>query len=163
MTKSLLRLLCVSSVFAASTWAHAEAPAGAPAGSTATCKDGTFYSGETRRGACKGHQGVKDWYGTTEKAAAPAAKPDAKAEVAATPAPASAPAAKPAPMTKAAAGSAAAAPGGGPGMVWVNAKTKVYHCPGDRWYGKTKTGEYMTEANATAKGAHPEHGKACAK
>jgi len=27
------------------------------------CKDGTFYSGATKQGACKGHKGVKEWYG----------------------------------------------------------------------------------------------------
>ena len=51
--------------------------------------------------------------------------------------------------------------GGGPGMVWVNSASKVYHCPNDRWYGKTKAGEYMTEADAKAKGNHADHNKPC--
>jgi len=55
----------------------------------------------------------------------------------------------------------APAPGGGPGMVWVNSASKVYHCSGDRWYGKTKAGEYMTEADAKAKGNRPDHNKPC--
>ena len=28
---------------------------------TADCKDGTTYTGKTRRGACSGHGGVKAW------------------------------------------------------------------------------------------------------
>lgn len=39
-----------------------------------------------------------------------------------------------------------------PGMVWVNSKTKVYHTEGDRYYGKTKHGKWMTEADAIKEG-----------
>jgi len=45
-----------------------------------------------------------------------------------------------------------AAPGGGPGMVWVNTETKVFHEPGDKWYGKTKRGKYMKQSDAVAAG-----------
>lgn len=45
--------------------------------------------------------------------------------------------------------------------VWVNTGSGVYHCPGTRWYGNTKQGQYMTEKEAQGKGFRPDHGKAC--
>lgn len=44
------------------------------------------------------------------------------------------------------------APPAGSGQVWVNLDSKVYHKEGDRWYGKTKNGKYMSEADAQAAG-----------
>jgi hypothetical protein len=45
--------------------------------------------------------------------------------------------------------------------VWVNTASGVYHCPGTRWYGATKHGEYMTQAEAQKKGNRPAYGKVC--
>ena len=57
---------------------------------------------------------------------------------------------------------AAPPPGGRAGKAWANDETKVYHCMGARYYGKTKKGEYLSEAEAKAKGMHASHNKACA-
>ncbi|MBO9688217.1 MAG: signal peptide protein [Mitsuaria chitosanitabida] len=143
MHKSLL-ILCLGTALAGTAFAQmpaASAPAAA-SGVSAVCKDGTPFSGDTLKGACKGHGGVD------KKASAAAAKP-ATAPMAAAP--------------KASAAAMAQAPGGGAGKVWANASSKVYHCEGDRYYGKTKQGEYMSEADAKAKGFHGDHGKSCAK
>jgi hypothetical protein len=107
---------------------------------TATCKDGTAFTGTKRSGACRGHGGVQSW-GTEATTTGTAATPS-------TPTTSTSPRATP-------------NPGGGAGQVWVNTASKVYHCPGTRWYGKTKQGSYMSEAEAKAQGARPDHGKAC--
>jgi hypothetical protein len=60
-----------------------------------------------------------------------------------------------------AASSTAPKPGGGAGKVWLNTASNVYHCPGTKYYGTTKAGAYMTEADAKAKGGRPDAGKPC--
>jgi hypothetical protein len=47
------------------------------------------------------------------------------------------------------------APGGGHGMVWVNTDSHVYHKEGSRYYGKTKQGKYVSEADAIKEGDRP--------
>ena len=134
-------LVAMSTLLAGAAFAQkAPAPAVPDAAATvkAVCKDGTPFEGTTLRGACRGHGGVD------------------KAASAGTPAAAATPAKPAAPATT------APAPGGGAGQVWANEATKVYHCQGDRYYGKTKKGGYMSESDANAKGFHAARGKACA-
>ena len=121
----------------------APAPAAAPAAAamqTFVCKDGTSVSAASAKGTCAGHKGIDK---------------DATAKLTTSPTPAATPA-KPAAAPAAAATGAAAA--GGPGQVWVNEETKVYHCQGDRYYGKTKSGKFMSAADAKAAGAHASKG-----
>lgn len=136
-----------------------------PAGATGKCKDGTFTTAATKQGACRGHKGIETWFSA---AASPAAAPAPSPRPAA--APASAPVATPAPQQAPARAPARAstsdktpAPGGGPGLVWVNSESNVYHCYGTHWYGITKAGKYMTEAEAKAAGARPNRGTPCSK
>ena len=160
-------LLAAGMLMAAMSFA--QAPATAPAGSTGLCKDGTYWTNATKSGACRGHKGVKDWYASSKTASAPVAPAAAPATTAATAPAAAAPAAstpatvatKPATKPGAFTPPATPAAGGGAGLVWGNEGSKVYHCSNDRWYGKTKNGKYMSEADAKAAGYRPDHGKAC--
>jgi hypothetical protein len=42
------------------------------------------------------------------------------------------------------------------GKIWVNTDSGVYH-KGGRWYGRTKAGKFMTEAEAKAAGYQAAH------
>ena len=111
MSRSIAFSLLTTALWAAA--ACSQAPPGAPAGTTATCKDGTFSSSATKQGACSSHKGIKEWYGAASV------------------------------------------------KVWVNKDTQTYHCPADKWYGKTQNGSYMSESDAKAQGYHADHDKAC--
>jgi hypothetical protein len=132
MRSSLLSIALIAGLFLPVGAIHAQDTNSV----TATCKDGTAFTGTKRSGACRGHGGVQSW-GTASTATSPVNAPGPTTSQRATPAT------------------------GGPGQVWVNTASKVYHCPGDRWYGKTKHGSYMSEAEARAQGVRPDHGKAC--
>ena len=140
---------------------------------TASCKDATTFAGASRRGACARHGGVLTFGpaaagvtaapnpsmpGTPAQSAAPVAA-SVPAPMASAPVPAAVMMRAPAPQP--ARPVPAAAAGGGMGQVWVNRTTKIYHCPGTRYYGKTQSGAYMTEASAAAEGDRPSRGKAC--
>jgi hypothetical protein len=54
--------------------------------------------------------------------------------------------------TRSAETNATPAPGGGHGLVWVNSESHIYHKEGSRFYGKTKQGKYVSEADAIKEG-----------
>ena len=105
-----------------------------------------------------------------EGAAAPAAAPVAAPVAAPAPAPAPMQTYQPKPKPMQAArptgagqfASEAEAKGRcGNNVVWVNTKGKshTYHYAGSRWYGTTKQGAYMCEADAGAAGYHASKSK----
>src|ERR1700733_10869169 len=95
LMKTAIRLMAVATGLLAAQMAVAQAPAG----STGQCKDGTYSTSASKSGACRGHQGVKEWYAAAPaKTAAPAAAtapaaPTAPKVAAPAPTPAVAPAA----------------------------------------------------------------------
>jgi len=162
------KVAVLAAILSAPLLAHAQSTSAAPGtmaspsapAVTATCKDGTSFSGATLRGACRGHGGVAK--SGSDSAAAPASGTTATTSSAggmsaATPSAPSSTAKKKPPQP-----SATAKPGGGPGLVWTNPDSKIYHCYGSRWYGRTKQGDYMNEAAAKSAGFHPAQNKACA-
>jgi hypothetical protein len=153
-TKRLIQSLALAVGLLTAQLVAQQAPAGAPAGTTGLCNDGSYYSGTSKKGACKGHKGVKEWYGAPANSGNAAAATGGTSESATS---------KKAPAAgeSAATTNKAPAAGGGAGKVWLNTATNVYHCPGTKYYGTTKAGTYMTEAEAQAKGARPDHGKPC--
>jgi hypothetical protein len=171
MRKTLIGSFFLAIGMLAAQLCSGQAPAGAPAGSNGICNDGSYYNGASKSGACRGHKGVKQWWGAESSKSGKTAdsKPSAASAPAPAPAPARAPAAAPTPAPSAAPAQAASsktsamtpAPGGGADKVWLNTASNVYHCPGTQWYGKTKAGAYMSEADAKAKGAHSQGNKPC--
>ena len=147
--------LCGTAATFAQTPAATAAPAAAakpPAAmQTFLCKDGTSVQAEASKGACKGHKGIDKSGGAN---AAPAAAAKAAPAAAAPAAAAPKTGAVPAPAKT-------AAPSGGAGKVWANEDSKIYHCPGTRFYGTTKNGKYMSEADAKAAGMHGANNKSC--
>ena len=103
---------------------------------------------------------IKDQIVARQAAAAmpppPGARPPTSGTEAKKPAPgAAAPAAAPPASKGGDSAKASTEPAAKPtakGMVWVNLDSKVFHREGDRWYGKTKNGKFMTEADALAAG-----------
>jgi len=162
------RLLVGLWIMGLSVFAGAQAPAAAPVGANGICKDGTYSTAAERSGACRGHKGVQTWYDaglpslpvpTVETTMQTMPAPTTSGSVASMPGSEVQTGKRPGPAQAAAARTAA--PGGGPGLVWVNTASNVYHCNGDAFYGKTKDGAYMSEADAKAKDAHGVRGKTC--
>ncbi len=149
-----IHFTAITLLFAASA-SFPQGAAGASAGSTGQCKDGSYTTNATKKGACAGHQGVKDWF--ADAAAAPVTIGTAQSPVVA----GAAASTTPNSVSGTVASPRPAAPGGGAGQVWVNTKSSVYHCFGTPFYGKTKQGQYMTEAAAKAAGDRADRGKAC--
>jgi hypothetical protein len=146
-----LPVVLVSLLFLFNTAVAPLAVAQSTASVTATCKDGTTFTGQSKRGACSHHGGVQTWTSGGGSQASTAATPPPPSAAASAPAMPAAPTGK----------STAQATRPSSGQVWLNTASNVYHCPGTRYYGKTKAGEYMTEAAAKARGARPSLGKVC--
>ena len=158
LTASIFTLIVASAAQAqTTTTTTATTQAATTPAVTATCKDGTNWSGSSHRGACSHHGGVQT-YNTDSTAAV-------KNDVTGT----ANSAGNTISNTANSAGNAISntydkaknSVAGSAGQVWVNTNSHVYHCSGDRDYGHTKAGKYMTESAAKAEGDRAARGKAC--
>jgi len=70
MRKSLLSFALIAGLFLPIDAIHAQSTPTV----TATCKDGTAFTGTKRSGACRGHGGVQSW-GEPSTATSPGAAP----------------------------------------------------------------------------------------
>ena len=176
MTKRFLTLFfAIGFVSVCAMQAQSPSPGESPAGAPSPAKHRAHKKAQTTASPAEGTA-------SASPAASPAASPKAKrgrkkaeAAAAASPAastspakfnlgdmfkPKSSAAASPAAASRAPAKSAGAetgtnppASGGGHGLVWVNTESHVYHREGSRFYGTTKKGKYMTEAEAVKEGS----------
>ena len=55
----------------------------------------------------------------------------------------------------------AAVPAGNEVTVWALESSKVYHCPGSRWYKTGKDGKEISECRAIRDGYKPAFGRGC--
>lgn len=115
----------------------AASPAASPKGKHAHAKAGAVAVASPSASASPAKFNLGDMFKpkTSTAAASPAAAAPASAK-----------------GTSAKAATKAPAPGGGHGLVWVNTESHVYHKEGSRFYGTTKNGKYMTEAEAVKAG-----------
>jgi hypothetical protein len=154
---------------AAASVVYAQTPAGAPPGATAQCKDGTWSSERNRDAACSGHDGIRTWYGPSDSPTntpAPATMPPQTF-------PKSTPQQMPnaqTPTTGTQTGSRPTLPGGmsrksggGAGKVWVDRSSRTYVCEGERGYGSSSGGSYMSESEAVSAGNQPANGARCSR
>jgi hypothetical protein len=147
--------------------AYAEPPPiGAPAGATGQCNDGTWAASTSRSEACRDHQGVKTWYLEKSPTKTPA-QTMMPLQTFPNPRPGQMPNAA-TPTVGSQTGNRPTLPGGlsptparETGKVWVDPESKVYYCRGDRQYGSTSNGEYMSEVDAVAKGNRSVRGMTC--
>jgi hypothetical protein len=126
--------------------AFAQIPDGAPAGSSAVCRDGTFYYGASKADACVDRGGLKQWWGVkgnVKPADVPAAAARGPYEKALQPVPTQPP-----------------TPGAS-AKVWADPVSKLYHCASDATFTKTGKSEAMSEANAKARGYMAGSEKPC--
>jgi hypothetical protein len=71
--RRVLTAWCVAGMVAIMTpigvaYTEAQAPKAKPSGATAECKDGSYSTANTERGACSGHGGIATWFATTKDA-----------------------------------------------------------------------------------------------